>query len=130
MSQTERRRIARYIRSLANTLGLRDWTINIQSDEPDTKEAFASVSCVYGRRIAHVWLAHGFEDLDADTQRHVLLHELLHVHLDGVLALSAASLPDLLGLGAYSIYEAALRERVEHGVDAIADALASALPLP
>jgi hypothetical protein len=130
MTGAERKRIARYIRTVANTLGLRDWTLNLAHDEPDDKEAYASVSCVYGRRIANLWLAHGFEMLEPIEQRHVIVHELLHIHFDRTLKQSEGALPGLLGAASYAVYEAGLRESIEHGVDAVADALAGALPLP
>ena len=130
MSAVERKRLLRYIRTLANTLGLHDWTINVAPDEPDEKEAYAAVSCVYGRRIANVWLAHGVEQLAPAEQRLTLVHELLHIHFDRVLSLSQQALPGLLGAAGYTVYEEALREHVEHGVDAVADALAAAFPLP
>jgi len=130
MTAAERKRLARYIRTVANTLGLHDWRLDIQEDEPDTKEAWASVSCTYGRRIAQMWLSHGFELLDPAEQRHVIVHELLHIHFDRALSLAESSLPGLLGVGAYSVYLASLRENLEHGVDAVADALAPAFPLP
>ncbi len=130
MTHVERKRFARYVRTMANTLGLRDWTLNLQHDEPDTKDAWASVACVYGRRIANLWFAHGFEDLSPAEQRHTIVHELLHIHFDRVRSLADGTLPGLLGAAAYAAFEAAQREVVEHGVDAVADALASALPLP
>lgn len=130
MTHAERKRLARYVRTAANTLGLHDWDIRIQDDEPDTKEAWASVSCTYGRRIARIWFSAGFELIDPDEQRHVIVHELLHIHFDRILSQADGSLPGLLGIGAFSMYMAGLRENIEHGVDAVADALAAALPVP
>lgn len=130
MSTADRKRLARYVRTVANTLGLHDWTVNIQEEEPDDKEAYAAVSCVYGRRIASVWFAHGFENLEPEEQRHVIVHELLHVHFDRVLTQAQQALPGLLGVGAFTVYLEGLRENVEHGVDAVADALAAAFPVP
>lgn len=130
MSNVERKRIARYVARLAALMGLRDWTINIMSDEPDVKEAYASVACTYGRRIASVWFADGFELLPPDVQRHVIVHELLHVHFDRITTLASQSLPMVMGAPAYGVFDEALRDHLEHGVDAVADAFACALPLP
>lgn len=130
MTLRERKRMAVYLRSLANTIGLRDWTFNIQQDEPDTKEAYAAITCVYGRRIANVWFAHGFEHLDPVLKRHVILHELLHVHLWPITSLASETLEAAMGATAYAVYDEALTERIEHAVDAIADAFADAIPVP
>ena len=130
MTHAERKRLAKYLRTAANTLGLMDWTLEVMPDEPDTKEAYASVSCAYGRKIAAIWFQDGFEALEPETQRHVIVHELTHIHFDGMLSLAETTLPAVMGAPAFGVFEAALRERLEHGVDAVANAFAGALPLP
>jgi hypothetical protein len=130
LTERELRKIAKYIAVVANALGLRDWSLRLHDDEPDDKDAQASVATVYGRKIAHVNLGHGFSMLDPEEQRHVIVHELLHVLMDPTWTLVNQALPGQIGVSAWGVFEAAYRERMEHAVDAIAKALAPALPLP
>lgn len=130
MTTAERKRLARYTCRLAVTLGLRDWTLNFPEEEPTDKKAAAAVATVYGRRIASVWFSPDFLDYPPEQQRHIVVHELLHIHLDPIRTLADSTLPAAIGVAGWAIFEPALRERVEHAVDAIADALACALPLP
>lgn len=130
MTLNERKRLGKYVRNIANTLGLRDWQLNLMPDEPDTKEAHAAVACTYGRKIASIWFASGFELLEPQEQRHVIVHELLHIHFDRVLTLSSQALPAAMGAPAWGVFDEAMRDHIEHGVDAVAEAIADAFPLP
>lgn len=130
MTTAEHKRLAKYVRRVANALGLHDWTINVLADEPDMAEAGADVHCIYGRRIANIRFAADFALMEPDVQRHIVVHELLHIHFDRALQLCQSALPAVMGAPAYSVFDEALRDHMEHGVDAVADALACAFTLP
>lgn len=130
MTPVAERRLMRYIATIGKMLGLCDWKVILRPDEPDSKDHAASISCVYGRRVANLWLSHGFEHLEPAEQRQILVHELLHVHFDSMTTLIEQALPPALGAPAYGVFDAAYRERAEHAVDAIAEAVAPVFPLP
>lgn len=130
MTDKQRKGLLRYIGMLARNMNLADWQIYL-SPEPCSNPALAaSVSCTPGRKIAHINLAANWFEQDHVSQRHVLVHELLHIHADQEFQLIEDTLPTLIGSTAYHAFEKAYRNLHEHGVDAIASALAPHFPVP
>jgi len=131
MREKQFKELTRYMRWVADEIGLRDWTLTIRRSPLDIDDdAFARVDCTYGRRLATVTLCKDFAQLDHDVQRHCLLHELLHCHLDPLHSLWANAVPEVVGKAAWMIFDNASRQQIEFAVDALADFLGPKLPLP
>lgn len=124
MTVGSHRRLALYLRWLADRVELRDWTLDLSFEAlPDDADALAQVEIVYGRKRAKVTLCREFSHLDPEVQRHVLLHELVHCHFDEAHRAPERTLDTLVGKPAAVVLLDQIRTALEHGVDAIASAL-------
>lgn len=110
-----------YLRAIADLMGLRDWTVGIDHDPPDSDHV-ASIDCRYGRKFAWVKLSEAFLDSEPDRQRQTIVHELTHCHFEPMRRL-------LLGLVEDNIWNA-IDLPFEYGVDGVAEVMAARLPLP
>lgn len=124
MRDERRQAFSPYVRDIADRLRLRDWTIRVMDDEPEDKDAAASCQCIYGRKLANIRLAGSFLDDEPAEQRHTVVHELLHCHLDDAYWFAYGQLP-----GDGGTREAFVRF-FEKGIDGLADAISPLLPLP
>lgn len=116
---------AQYVRRIADLMGLRDWKIVIV-DDTCGEEDFATVSCVYGQKHANVSLCSTWNDLDGNTQRGVIVHELTHCHLSQLASFASDMMQGkghATGVRAWYLHE-------ELVTDAISVAWAPSLPLP
>lgn len=133
MPRKDFRRIGRYVRTCANTLMLHDWTIVLVHEAlPADDDAHACVECTYGRKHLAITLGYNFLKQSPEEQRHIIVHELLHVHFNDVeLPLREGEAAwNLLGRPAAYVLFHQVRHAVERGVDGIADAVATSFPLP
>lgn len=125
----DRDELGKYMRELADLMGLRDWTVNVLDEAPDDDHHAADVEVRYGRRWANVRLASDWASERPESLRATCVHELLHCHLKPTeWALNNAQLP--LGTLAFGILEGAYNDALEVAVDAIATSWAETLPLP
>ena len=130
MKPKRRRQVATYLRDLADRMELRDWTVRFLH-EPCGDGSLAECRVVYGRKWVDVQVCSRFFDMPPDEQRQTLVHELVHCHFDaveGVMrdARQAKAFPKR----ARRVVEHAQHRAVEHGVDAVAEALAPHMPMP
>lgn len=128
MTEKQRRRLARYIRDAADVLGLRDWEVRLDS-EPCEAEADASVWTVRDIHVAHIQVSADFAALPPARQRHVIAHELAHIHMDGDLDYLDGFLPAMIGTHAWVPLRAALLTLHEQGIDGVAIGMEARLPL-
>jgi hypothetical protein len=120
--------VRRWVGSIADTLGLRNYTFEIEV-APLAAGVHATCECVTGRSYARIRVSEDFFDLDERTKAEALIHEVLHplfhplmVHVD-----------DLRRELSRSHHEALTRvfERdLESAVDTLATALAPLLGRP
>lgn len=124
LSRADERRLAfePYLRQLADAMRLRDWTVEIEPEEPEDPNEQAHVVCIYGRKCARVRLSDGFLTDAPEEQRQGLVHELIHCHFDMANQTALEAMPEPV----QDVY----RRLVEYGVDGLADAIAPLLPLP
>lgn len=124
-------KIGRYIRLIADDLGLKDWVFKLSHD-PLTDAVDANVTVVKHRRIAWIRLHQDWRQRTREEQRHLVVHELLHIHLwyidhrfewDGQIAA-------VLGRPITTVLEYELTRDIEQATDAIAYAVARHYPLP
>lgn len=110
-----------YVRHLADLLRLRDWTIEVSGDAAPA-DSVAMIHLTNGRRHAILDLSDAFlADPDPASQRHTIVHELVHCHFEPAHVIAKA-----LGDGRYDDFLLLY----EYGTDAMADAVAPLLPLP
>lgn len=128
MKKRDRKALSEYIRRVADLMELRDWTVSL-SKEPSPEGISARVSVTYGRKLAWIQVAPAFRDEHPDDQRQTIVHELVHCHVDAAYSMVLNDLEELLGKPADSIFLKGYKRQMEHGVDALASALAKRMPL-
>jgi len=69
-----------YFREIADRLNLREWAISIDNTGPGNPNAAAAVRHSLGRKVAMIDLSEHFLRESEDYQRHVAVHEILHLH--------------------------------------------------
>lgn len=70
-----------YVQRVAPLMGLSGWTF-VVADEPSEDEHLAEVEVVYGQKLATVYVCDGWYELDKETKRGTIVHELLHCHFN------------------------------------------------
>lgn len=129
MKKRERARWGRYVRRLADSLGLQDWTFTLTWDCSDD-DAAAVVTCIDGRKHATIAFAADFGQTDPLQQRAVVVHELIHCHLASAQNIIRDDLTKHLSQATYdALYDGFLRQ-LEYAVDGLATPVARGLPLP
>ena len=127
------RSLCRWAGVIADEFGLSGWKIRVHVGDPgatDTgHDAIAAVECVYGRRIANIALSPDFLSMDPEEQRHVILHEFLHIHTRQVHDLILGTLPKSLGQPAFDAFMGGLTLADEHAIDGLASAVERFYPL-
>lgn len=122
--------LEKYILRVASLMGLKDWDFLLR-EEPAEGRALAQVETIYGQKYANIWVGVDFWDRDPDTQRHVIVHELVHCHQAVTTHMIAGSfLAEKLGQSAYEVFASAYEQAAEYTTDAIATAIEPNIPLP
>ena len=124
MTDPRKQAFAPYVRRLADLTALKDWHIEIGDGVPDNPTAACSVWMACTQKRAIIQLSEYFLDQPADRQRHYLLHELIHLHVETMWETVRVFLPP--GESAQEV----MRIQVEYMVDALADAFDEFVPAP
>lgn len=130
-----RKKLNRYIRSLADLMGLRDWEIWLGDNPPDGHPAVAwhvyggSCEVVHRRHAACIRVHDGWVDWPDEQIRYVMVHELLHCHFAPIQEhhLHAEA---HFSKSEWVIFDNTFDDAMEHHIDALATAWAQMLPLP
>ncbi len=128
MRKRDWKELDRYVRWIADEIGLRDWTIDLQH-EPCDEDCNAQANLVYGRRLVRIRVSRDFRGYDRERVRQTTVHELVHCHFAAADNQVQHNLPDHLGQQGSRLFFDAFRRNMEYGVDAIAGALAPHMPL-
>src|SRR5688500_7921750 len=116
----------RYVRDVADRLGLRDWEIRLRRTPCEDGNG-ASVTVVYGRRLATMELCADFVTISADDRRHNITHELIHCHMDQCYVI-LRQLERTFGQAVYSVIREVQHEAIEQATDALATVIAPTMP--
>lgn len=127
MTEPEWATLAEYVRWVANEMELRDWTINVLY-RPCENDAYATIYPTFGRKVADIHFHEDFRGYSADVQRHTVVHELVHLHVEAAGNMVRRDLETLLGQGADLIFWNGFKRQLEYGVDGIAMAIAKHMP--
>lgn len=117
-----------YIADAANTLNLKQWTINVSKNLPPD-DAYADIEASTNLWQATIRLSEDFWKEKPDSQRRIIAHELIHLHYAGVERL-VEQLESSLGSIAFDIVNSIWDVESERGADALSFPLAKLLPLP
>lgn len=109
-----------YVRLLADRLGLKDWSFEVEDYEPNNCEAIAAIHIVTGRKFAVIRFRADLLKETPQQQRHTVIHELIHAHF---------ALVNGFVCGGGQPGES-LSLALEYAVDGLADAVAPLMPLP
>lgn len=123
------KRLQLYIRACANQLGLRDWTIVLNRELLQSGDSRAA-TCRRERYQKRVTLSFrpDFLQLDADTIRDTVIHELLHPHFDDVLDYVQHDMRDQLDEPRRMLMLDSMRRFIENGIDAVSCEIARHFP--
>lgn len=116
-----------YVRYAADRLELRDWQFAVQPE--DLEGTLATVRVTSRRRLAVIGLSDAFFEADDADQRHAVVHELIHCHLEGARD-AAATLERPLGASAYEMFRDTQDNEIESAAHALARAIAPVLLTP
>lgn len=129
MNATEHRRLEAYLHDLASRLKITQWTVELDKDVLDPEDdALATIERPFGRKMAYVTVREDFFEATPEHQRHVALHEMLHLLHGESEQLVFESIHDFSGIGA--AFAAAYRLLHEYDIDHLTGLLAETMPLP
>lgn len=118
-----------YVRQVADTLALRDWTFRLERDQPCPDDAGAQINCLDGRRHALLRINRDFRDEEPGEQRHQIVHEVIHCHFAAAHHTVELDVKQALGEAAGSLLDRLFSRSVEYAVDGLAQAVAPTFPL-
>ena len=126
MNQRQIHVLGGYVRFLADALRLKDVQVDVVYDGGLPDGTAAEVRPVRARYLV-LAIGPAFCDLPPDEQRHVLVHELLHGHLEPIREV-ADSVMEELGGGARRAFRHSHDRAVDAATDEFARLLAPYLP--
>lgn len=140
MKKRDRRELERYVRGIANEMGLRDWTFTVEvvkqvgrtwnKNKPqDGEEWCATCKPVIGRKYAELTFASYLRNAPRDDLRHTVVHELVHCHFYGLWDMLRRDTLMQMEQEVYDMWVVGVERHMEYGVDAMADVIAPHLPL-
>lgn len=127
MNEQQRAALDSYVRQVADQLGLRDWTFSILED-PCSDDSCALCTPTYGRRLATLEFCAEFRNHDAATQRHTVVHELLHCVFAPEQDHVRLGLVKHLSQSTYDAFYEAYQLMHEYAIDGLADSVAPLMP--
>ncbi len=128
MTEEQYDKLGGYVQTIRDALAMTNWTVRLEH-RPAEDGNTAEIQCVYGRKLANLRVCDDWWERTPDDQRHTIVHELLHCHLDGADTV-IRGLREVLGGPAHSVACEAHHTALEFAADGIADAVSPLLPLP
>lgn len=141
MRQEDQDELFKYLRAMADEVGLRDWRFEMviapEQDMPkgsltvDTKYvAYGVCSPTIGQQKAFIYFHNEFkEDLDPEEQREVVIHELVHCHMIDMREFIRSGFLNQVTQSTYDALNFGFDLAWEHATDQIARNWAFKLPL-
>lgn len=125
----DRGELGRYVRHLADLMGLRDWYLRLGDEAPEDEDWDGQCHVVYGRKVATISFRGGWEAWEPERLRWVAAHELIHCHVEPT-RWSINNFKHAVGGDMYNVIYDAFTDDIEVAVDGMAQAWAEFLPLP
>jgi hypothetical protein len=120
--------LERYIRTIANALGLRDWEIKL-SDETCEDGYYDTITPQQNHKSATIRLSKDWFKLDAADQRDSIIHELLHLHQVGTRDIVEYDIPNYVSDDVGSLLMSGVIRAMELSVSTLTAAIAPKFPL-
>jgi hypothetical protein len=117
-----------YVSAVQQAMLLSDWEVRL-SEEPSSENTHAEVSICDQRKVAILHLGQGFDEQDASSQKHTIVHELLHLCVHPVDSAFRDVLEDL-SPSARKVAKRSFARQAEIMVDQLARVFAQAIDGP
>lgn len=129
---TKKRQLAlqRYIDGLKSGFGIDSWTIAVSDESPEDSDAAACVGIDFGRKSAVMGFRADFFEQDPRYQRHVLVHELVHLIHAEEESLIFEILPNHMRPHAGDLFIDVFRQTHEYAIDHLATLVAQFIEPP
>jgi hypothetical protein len=129
MNKQERKHWARYIRQVADLMGLVDWKVVLDNETAGNNNG-AEMNSVYGRKEAHVRLSADWPTFSAKEQRYYVVHELTHAYFEPMDHLLYKKMGVLLSAQDAQAWRDDYILLLEYGIDDCAKTISQQVPLP
>lgn len=127
LSEQEQQGMARWLRTAADQLALRDWRIYVSAHQAE-RDAIAASVIRDGSDELWVAVEAGWAEAHERRRRASLTHELLHAHFQRVTRMVEVLVKNELGARQELTIEAAMTEVEEQTIDRLAWAISEFLP--
>jgi hypothetical protein len=117
----------KYLREIADKMGLRDWEL-VLSAHPCDEEYAAQVCPVEGQRFATFRLRRDWIKRPEYRKRQTMVHELMHCHFHPVDSVVKLDILPHLASAAKDIALAGYVRNVEYAIDNVATVIADSMP--
>jgi hypothetical protein len=125
----DRDELGKYVRNMADLMGLRDWHLKLMNDPPDDPEAAACCEVIYGQKYALIRFHRDWTSADPEELRSTVIHELIHCHVEPM-RWSVNNVKHVVGTAMFEVIFDAFSDALEVAVDGMARAWAESMPLP
>jgi len=131
MSKAERRALGRYVRRIADLMGLGEWEIIVEGGPPKNDLHVAAASTLWGRKIGYVaFVDHFLAEWTVAEQKATVVHELLHLVWGQPQDLVRVNAAIVMPAKAHEMFQSAWFLAHELSVDALSTAIAPLFPDP
>lgn len=127
MSRVDFEAIKDYIGEIAEQIGLRDWDLILNTTPCEDPANRATCNPTYGQKRAMLTLCKDFATIADDDKRQVIIHELIHCHLDAI-DTACRNVRNQLGEMVYPVWAESVKDAIEWATDGIASAIACRFP--
>lgn len=122
--------LGEYCTHVLRLLEMDNWRLTLIDDFPPSADAAAEIRCIYGRRVGEMKLQQGFFDDSSEQQQHYVVHEIVHMMVDGIDNVIENGVETLIGRPAYTVLHEAWNVQVEYLVDHLAYVLVDLMDGP
>ena len=123
-----REQVTAYLNAHRDVMHLKQWTLKVSADIP-SDDSWADIEVSDNLWEATVRISGDFFKETPESQRRILAHELMHVHLAALERLMG-SMEGVLGSQAYEVVDKLRDTEGERVAEALSFVVAEVLPLP
>ena len=123
-----REQVTAYLNAHRDVMHLKQWTLKVSADIP-SDDSWADIEVSDNLWEATVRISGDFFKETPESQRRILAHELMHVHLAALERLMG-SMEGVLGSQAYEVVDKLWDTEGERVAEALSFVVAGVLPLP
>lgn len=119
---TQTKALAGYLDYVLRVFELGDWRVHFVDEQPEgpSGDNAATVTVIYGRRVAELRLMNRFFDEPVEKIEHYLIHEMCHLFSEGLDSVRANGPALIMGASAAQIFDEQFRVQLELMTDKLA----------